>query len=595
MERRPRRFAAAEALRLLQLDDSFDEDVNLDDLPDDDQATVTASGDASPTRVEPVIFEDSYLQELPEENLVVLSDNEEESDDDSSITPNLVAPSGKRWNSLASEERRGRAPRRNILRARPGVHPGVKPSTNRESFLLFMDPLIDDAVRFTNLEARRVITEYNRAYNKQKKWIKVDRDEMEAFIGLHVIGGALKANHRSTESLWSERDGPPVFRATMSRERFLTIKRFFRVDDRQRRDPNDPLSPVRVVWQQFVDKLQQFFVPNADLTLDEQLLEFHGRVKFRVYMKSKPAKYGIKIVWLCDSETAFALNGVPYIGETTLTAAEKENMSISEAISMKTMRPYLNKGHSVTADNWFTTPSLATNLADHDTSLVGTVRSNNRDLPPKAKTTAGRRKKSTEYFKSGNQILLSFWDKGTKPVLLLSTLHTTVDVDSIDLPEIVQHYNATKSGVDAMDRMVRYYTCKRKCFRWTYGFFCNMIDIALLNASIIMRKSDPPSNEHSNKFRYNFLTQVAYELVDKHLNHRLSTSRLTKPVSTAMSLIGLQTTCERSSVSCDSRRSGRCKSCRREKDRKTTQRCSACGAFVCILHCSKSVLCFDCV
>ena len=90
---------------------------------------------------------------------------------------------------------------------------------------------------------------------------------MEAFIGLHVIGGALKANHRSTESLcvW-----PQVFRATMSRERFLTIKRFFGVDDRQRRDPNDPLSPVRDVWQQFVEKLQQFFVPNADLTLDEQ-------------------------------------------------------------------------------------------------------------------------------------------------------------------------------------------------------------------------------------------------------------------------------------------------------------------------------------
>ena len=81
---------------------------------------MTESGDASPTRVEPVIFEDSYLQELPEENLVVLSDNEEESD---------------------------------------AVHPGVKPSINRESFLLSMDPLIDDAVRFTNLEARRVITE----------------------------------------------------------------------------------------------------------------------------------------------------------------------------------------------------------------------------------------------------------------------------------------------------------------------------------------------------------------------------------------------------------------------------------------------------
>lgn len=125
----------------------------------------------------------------------------------------------------------------------------------------------------------------------------------------------------------------------MSRKRFLNIKRFFRFDDRQRRDLNDLLSPVRNVWQQFVQKLQQIFVPNSDLTLEEQLLEFLARVKFRVYMKAKPAKYGIKIVWPCDSETVFALNDVPYVGETTLKASEKENMSTSEAISMKLYGP----------------------------------------------------------------------------------------------------------------------------------------------------------------------------------------------------------------------------------------------------------------
>ena len=56
--------------------------------------------------------------------------------------------------------------------------------------------------------------------------------------------GALKGSHRNTVSLWSERDGPPACRATMSRERLLLIKWFFRTDDSNRRDPNDPLSPV---------------------------------------------------------------------------------------------------------------------------------------------------------------------------------------------------------------------------------------------------------------------------------------------------------------------------------------------------------------
>lgn len=50
-----------------------------------------------------------------------------------------------------------------------------------------------------------------------------------------------------------------------------------------------------------------------------------------------------KIVLPWGSETTFTLSGVPYVGETTLTASEKEDISISEAISMKTI-PYLNKG-----------------------------------------------------------------------------------------------------------------------------------------------------------------------------------------------------------------------------------------------------------
>ena len=75
--------------------------------------------------------------------------------------------------------------------------------------------------------------------------------------------GALKDSHRNTISLWSERDGPPACRATMSRERFLLIKWLFRTDDRNRRDPNVPLSPViRYVWNIFSKKSKNTTLQN---------------------------------------------------------------------------------------------------------------------------------------------------------------------------------------------------------------------------------------------------------------------------------------------------------------------------------------------
>lgn len=271
-------------------------------------------------------------------------------------------------------------------------------------------------------------------------------------------------------------------------------------------------------------------------------------------------------------------------------------MTTPEAITIKTVKPFLNKGYNITADNWFTSSSLAEMLMTKNTTLVGTIRSNKRDLPPKARSIEGRQKKSAEFFASGDQILVSYWDKGTKPVLLLSTLHMDAATNDAGFPEIVQHYNETKSGVDSMDRMVKYYSCKRKCFRWTYGFFCNMIDVALLNASVIMKfgaQSSSTSDGNTGMFRFNFLMDVGYELVDAHIKKRASRERVSKSILTAMNLLGYKRRISNDTAH-SQQRSGRCKDCAREKDRKTTQRCSSCSDFVCSMHSSKTICCSDC-
>nr|CAI5869084.1 unnamed protein product [Callosobruchus analis] len=41
-------------------------------------------------------------------------------------------------------------------------------------------------------------------------------------------------------------------------------------------------------------------IPHSYCTIDEQLLGFHGRYPFRVYMASEPDRYGIKVVCMCD-------------------------------------------------------------------------------------------------------------------------------------------------------------------------------------------------------------------------------------------------------------------------------------------------------
>jgi hypothetical protein len=234
-------------------------------------------------------------------------------------------------------------------------------------------------------------------------------------------------------------------------------------------------------------------------------------------------------------------------------------------------------------------------LQKENTTVVGTMRLNRRDIPKKAKDVSGRLKKSKAYFKSGNQIMVSYWDKGTKPVIVLSTMHTSALNMDDGLPEIISFYNKTKSGVDSMDHMLRMYTTKRKCFRWTFAFFCNLIDIALLNASIIMRIVNPsltPGKE--NSFRYNFLLEVGYQLLDAHIKKRIQ-QRVSKQAYTAMEFLGYKRDFKPQIETYGERRlMGRCTTCSRKNDKKTTQKCSSCHSFVCNEHATKFVKCNTC-
>jgi len=98
--------------------------------------------------------------------------------------------------------------------------------------------------------------------------------------------------------------------ATMSRNRFVDIRKFLRYDNKEERDqaeaegtPKTRISLITEIFNPFVKYLQEFYIPGNFLTVDEMLLRFRGRTSFRIYMKSKPGKYGIKIWVIVDHET----------------------------------------------------------------------------------------------------------------------------------------------------------------------------------------------------------------------------------------------------------------------------------------------------
>ena len=105
------------------------------------------------------------------------------------------------------------------------------------------------------------------------------------------------------------------------------------------------------------------------------------------------------LYWVTEAKTSFPLRFLVYTGESTLTTAEKGNaLSVHEALTMMLAEPNVGKGRNMTADNYFISLSLAIRLMAAKTTLVGTLRSNPREVPAAAKTVINRQKGGTVHF-----------------------------------------------------------------------------------------------------------------------------------------------------------------------------------------------------
>ncbi|KAL7635293.1 UNVERIFIED_CONTAM: hypothetical protein RMT77_014360 [Armadillidium vulgare] len=104
----------------------------------------------------------------------------------------------------------------------------------------------------------------------------------------------------------------------MSEEHFAFLINTLRFDDsdtRVARQETDRFAAIRSIWDIFIANCGKMYIPNENITVDEQLLSFKGNCPFRMYIPNKPAKYGIKIVLANDTKSKYLLGAIPYLGK----------------------------------------------------------------------------------------------------------------------------------------------------------------------------------------------------------------------------------------------------------------------------------------
>jgi hypothetical protein len=101
-------------------------------------------------------------------------------------------------------------------------------------------------------------------------------------------------------------------------------------------------------------QLEICYIPGGSITVDEQLISTRGRCPFRQYMPGKPGKYGIKVFWCCDSNTAYPLKGEVYVGrQPGATCAGADRNRINNLVK-RLVHPWINTGRTITKHNYST-------------------------------------------------------------------------------------------------------------------------------------------------------------------------------------------------------------------------------------------------
>lgn len=91
-------------------------------------------------------------------------------------------------------------------------------------------------------------------------------------------------------------------------------------------------------------------------------------------------------------------------------------------------------------------------------TLVGTIRSNKREIPEQMKNTRSRAVGTSMFCYDGLLTLVSYKPKPSKIVYLLSSCDGTIN-QTTRKPETIMYYNQTKGGVDTFDQMCSSMSC----------------------------------------------------------------------------------------------------------------------------------------
>jgi hypothetical protein len=349
---------------------------------------------------------------------------------------------------------------------------------------------------------------------------------------------------------------------------------------------------MREIIELFEKNNSNLVTPGLNLCVDEQLYCYRGRCNFKQYMPSKPAKYGLKYWTIAYVESSFVLSAKLYLRKNENKSNNEKK--IGENVVLNLAIPFMNKKYRIlTADNFFSSINLAKILFEKNIGFIGTLRKNKKEIPTAFLTNKNRVVDSSLFGFNDQLTLISYVPKKNKCVIILSTAHNKIEINTdTKKPEAVLYYNKTKGGVDTVDHLIENFTCRRKTNRWTFNVLMYLLDLAAHNSYCMLKiKGKNFLSNNKNKERRMQLEALSLALIDPLI--KLRSEKISRnPVGFHTALIESfkRTGHKINKIVDDDKEKSKLKSTRKRcylcsgKDNKYSKNCSDCKKNICPEH-----------
>lgn len=335
--------------------------------------------------------------------------------------------------------------------------------------------------------------------------LKSTTNEYKQLIGASIITGCLRLP-RLRMYYRSKLRIPAV--TQLPRDRFFRLRNYMHFVDNlivsEETKQKNKLWKVQPIIDAFKNKSLKLPL-SVRLSVDEQILPFHGTTSLKQFVKGKPNPVGLKI-FILASPNGLVLDFVVYEGASTWSGGQpNKDLGVAGTV-VDYLLQRVPPGHTVFVDRYFTSINLLNHLLERKITAVGTIVSNR--LPRKLKKKIEKdnvlknkgRGSFQELVREDDKIGIVKW-MDNRSVLMASTKHMAEPVHDVKRydkkekkyvlvprPFVIEEYNRSMGGVDLADRLIAYYRISMRTKKWPVRFCFHFVDMAITNSWIEYRQ-----------------------------------------------------------------------------------------------------------